>query len=228
MKYKYLYQTKDNENREGWIDARDRADAYTRLRKQGIRPYRVIGNDPFKWQPWAIGFAFVVLVAALAWFVLKPAPEGARGRCQFTGNSDVISAGLANGWEDVFPCMLDRYLAAYAQPGWIALPPEVTDANIAAFADELKKPLESTATTDEARLVVRIVATMRQEMSDYLAKGGTVKDYLAFLEDRQDQERDFRNKVMETIARAPESMRERVRMNADVRLKEMGLPPVGN
>ena len=36
MKYKYLYQTKDNENREGWIKAKDRADAYAKLRKQGV------------------------------------------------------------------------------------------------------------------------------------------------------------------------------------------------
>ncbi len=228
MKYKYLYQTKNNENREGWIDARDRADAYTRLRKQGVRPYRVIGNDPFKWQPWAIGAAFALLLVALAWFVLRPAPEAPIGRCQLTGNSEIISAGLANGWEDVFPTILDRTLAAYAQPGWIALPPEVTDADIAAFAEELKKPLDAKATTDEARLMKRIVETMRAEMADYLAKGGSVKDYLAFLEDRQDQERDFRNKAIETIARAPESIRARVRMNVDIRLREMGLPPVGN
>ncbi len=226
MKYKYLYQTKNNENREGWIDARDRADAYTRLRKQGIRPYRVIGNDPFPWKPWAIGSAFFVLIALLAWFVLKPTPQLPVGRCQLTGNSTVISEGLANGWEDVFPRTLDCYLAAYAQPGWIALPPEVTDSEIATFHEELKKPFETRATTDEARLLVRIVATMRTEMADYLSKGGTVKDYLAFLEDRQDQERDFRNKVIETIARAPESMRERVRINADIRLQEMGLPAI--
>ncbi len=228
MKYKYLYQTKDNENREGWIDARDRADAYTRLRKQGIRPYRVIGNDPLKWQPGAIGGAFALLLAALAWFVLNPAPEASIGRCQLTGNSEIISAGLANGWEDVFPSKLDRHLAAYAQPGWIALPPEVSDDDVAAFADELKKPLEANVTTDEARLVTRIVETMRAEMADYLAKGGSVKDYLAFLEDRQDQERAFRNRALDAIARAPESMRARMKINLDVRLREMGLPPLGN
>ena len=65
MKYRYLYQDRDNRNLEGEIDARDRADAYLRLRKQGIRPYRVIGNDPWNWRPWAISAGYLVLSAAL-------------------------------------------------------------------------------------------------------------------------------------------------------------------
>ncbi len=228
MKYKYLYQTKENENREGWIDARDRADAYTRLRKQGIRPYRVIGKDPVRWRPWAVGGAFAVLLAISGTLLLRPEPETPVSRRQLTGNSEIVSKGMADGWEDVFATKLDRYLAAYAQPGWIALPPETTDAEIAAFADELARPFEAVTDTPEALLLKRIVAAMRAEMADYLAKGGSVRDYLAFLEDRQDQEREFRNKAMDAIARAPESMRERVRMNVDMRLREMGLPPVGN
>ena len=51
MKYQYFYQTKTNENRDGWITAKNRAEAYAALRKQGIRPYRVVGDDPVRWQP---------------------------------------------------------------------------------------------------------------------------------------------------------------------------------
>ena len=65
LKYKYLYQDKQNVSHEGEIAARDRADAYTRLRKQGIRPYRVIGDDPWNWRPWAISAGYVVLSVAL-------------------------------------------------------------------------------------------------------------------------------------------------------------------
>ena len=65
LKYKYLYQTKDNENREGWIVAANRAEAYAALRRQGIRPYRVIGDDPWNWRPWAISAGYVVLSVAL-------------------------------------------------------------------------------------------------------------------------------------------------------------------
>ena len=65
MKYVYLYQDRENNNLRGEITARDRADAYARLRKQGIRPYRVIGDDPWNWRPWAISAGYLILSAAL-------------------------------------------------------------------------------------------------------------------------------------------------------------------
>ena len=64
MKYKYLYQDKANNNLEGEIAAKNRDEAYKLLRKQGIRPYRVIGDDPWNWRPWAISVGFVILSAA--------------------------------------------------------------------------------------------------------------------------------------------------------------------
>lgn len=65
MVYKYLYQDKANHNLEGEIKAKDRADAYQQLRKQGIRPYRVIGDDPVNWKPWAIAVGYAVLMTAV-------------------------------------------------------------------------------------------------------------------------------------------------------------------
>ena len=65
LKYRYLYQDSANATHEGVISARDRADAYTRLRKQGIRPYRVIGDDPWNWRPWAVSAGYLILSAAL-------------------------------------------------------------------------------------------------------------------------------------------------------------------
>ena len=65
MKYKYLYQNRENQNLEGEIVARNRDEAYRLLRKQGIRPYRVIGDDPWNWRPWAISAGYVLLSAAL-------------------------------------------------------------------------------------------------------------------------------------------------------------------
>lgn len=65
MTYKYLYQDKTNRNCEGEIKARDRAEAYTLLRKRGIRPYRVIGDDPWNWRPWAIASGYAVLMTVI-------------------------------------------------------------------------------------------------------------------------------------------------------------------
>ena len=232
MKYKYLYQTKENENREGWVTARDRADAYAKLRKDGIRPYRLIGDDPAKWRRWLVpSAAAAALVAATAATVMSIVgrEEGPVGRRQLAGDSSVISACMADGWSGVFESNLDRFLAAYAQPGWIALPPELTEAQVGAFAAELERPLSAPgATGPETRMMKSIVASMRREMKDYLAGGGSVKEYLEFLEERQDQEREFRCKAMDAVARAPESMRERVLQNVNVRLREMGLPELSH
>ena len=65
LKYKYLYQDSKNVNHEAEIEARNRADAYVRLRKQGIRPYRIIGDDPWNWRPWAISAGYIILSIAL-------------------------------------------------------------------------------------------------------------------------------------------------------------------
>ena len=65
MKYKYLYQDRKNNNLEGEIVAKNRDEAYKLLRQQGIRPYRVIGDDPWNWRPWAISAGYVILSAAL-------------------------------------------------------------------------------------------------------------------------------------------------------------------
>ena len=65
MKYKYLYQDRQNRTCEGEIKARSRDEAYTLLRKQGIKPYRVIGDDPWNWRPWLIASGYVVLSLAL-------------------------------------------------------------------------------------------------------------------------------------------------------------------
>lgn len=65
MIYKYLYQDRENRNLEGEIKARSRDEAYTLLRKKGIKPYRVIGDDPWNWRPLAISAGYVVLSAAL-------------------------------------------------------------------------------------------------------------------------------------------------------------------
>lgn len=72
-KFKYLYQDRQNRNCEGEIAARSRADAYTLLRKQGIRPYRVIGDDPRNWMPWLVAGGYALLLTALVVTVIYAA-----------------------------------------------------------------------------------------------------------------------------------------------------------
>ena len=78
MTYKYLYQDKDNANREGEIKARNRDEAYKLIRKQGIRPYRVIGDDPWNWRPWAVAVGYLLLFVVIGLLAMKLADKGSR------------------------------------------------------------------------------------------------------------------------------------------------------
>jgi hypothetical protein len=229
VKYRYLYQTKDNENREGWVSARNRAEAYAALRKDGIRPYRLIGDDPPKWRIWLVPAA-VAAAAAAALFAF--ARSGASGRAalrrqQLTGPQAEISAGLANAWDGVFDSPLDRYLAAYAQPGWIAIPPELGEGDMERFEREAREaapPADRPGDGEAVRALRRIVAGMREELAKYVARGGTAAEYIQFLEERQDDECAFLRRAREAVETAPPEARGRTAMNMNVRLREMGLP----
>lgn len=229
MKYQYFYQTSKNENKTGFINAKNRAEAYSLLRKNGIRPYRLKGDDPLNWQPWAVGGAFAFLIVAffVVLFGWNPGEshkvEGLR-RQQLKGERTVISAGLETGWEKVLPTKLDCYLAAYAQPGWIALPPDYSPKEIMSFKDDLSVELELSPGDPEAVVLLKgIVKAMRAEFSDYISAGGSPMDYLKFLEERQDEEIAFRKHAFEAVESADKDSRARVLMNSNVRLREMGL-----
>jgi hypothetical protein len=228
MKYQYFYQTSRNENRSGWIKARNRESAYTLLRKQGIKPYRIIGDDPVNWRPWAIGALVAALVAGLVIAVAtamratddrKPRP-----RQQIFGDASLIAAGEFSNWVEVLGSPLDRYLAAYVQPGSAALPPLMAADEIAAFESELEKGVEYVdGEPMEHRQLKNILATLRAEMRQHLASGETVGQYMDFLEERQQQEREFRDHAVESLSRVPSSHLYQAWLGINSRLRERGI-----
>ena len=231
MTYQYLYQTKDNENRRGEIKAKNRAEAYAALRKRGIRPYRVIGDDPPNWRPWAISgaiFALFVAVAVLLFMIWRtPAATHPQKRAQLVGDSQMIAAGAASCWEGVFESALDRHLAAYAQPGWLLEPPELDDSVKATFRDALEQEMpRSSDETPEIRQLKNIVLQMREDMKTYLSSGGSVDDYLEFLSDRQQREFKTRETARETLEKAPPEIRRRAWLNLNARLNDLGIAPL--
>ena len=190
MKYRYLYQTKENRTVEGVVDAASRAEAYAAIRKTGVRPLRVIGDDPkprVAWKRWvAIAVLAIALVVSLA--VIRnervAASKGNGDRQQILGDQGLIDVSVRTGWARCFPSEGDRLLAACAQPGWMV------DRARLAGPDALLKALETevAASPDdprEFRQVKAIVSQMKVELRKYLADGGTAQGYLDRLHERQ-------------------------------------------
>ena len=67
---------------------------------------------------------------------------------------------------------------------------------------------------------------MRRDLDKYMADGGTLADYLAFIDERQDEERRFRAKAAESVLRAPEDLRARAALNINARLRALGMPEI--
>ena len=106
-------------------------------------------------------------------------------------------------------------------------PEELTEADCAAFTAELDVSVAYVAgEPPEHRMLKNIVAKMREDMRAYIADGGDVVGYFDFLDERQSQEREFREKALDTVYRAPESLRERAWLGVNARLKDMGIEPL--
>ncbi len=231
MKYQYFYQTKDNENRSGWIKARSRENAYALLRKQGVRPYRLVGDDPVNWRPWAVAAVIAALAAALVCAVgaaLRAGDDRApAARAQLYGDASIIAAGVYTDWVDVLKSPLDRFLAAYAQPGSNALAPLMTADEIAAFPAELSGRVAYVeGEPKEIRQLKNIIAGLREEMRAHLASGESVGQYMDFLEERQQKEREFRDHAAESLQRVPESHLYQTWLGLNARLHERGMAPL--
>lgn len=232
MKYQYFYQTSKNENRDGFLNAKNRADAYALLRKQGIRPYRLLGDDPVNWQPWAVGASFFILVAVFISIIFWQHKDISSirkimPRQQLVGDGNTLLNGIATNWEGVLPTRLDRYLAAYAQPGWIAIPPNFTADEIARFKEDLSQDIAFNDNDSEVVAQLKgIISSMRQEMKEYLNKGGSIEGYLVFLDERQARERELRKKAYEMVESAGKEGKEKriqALMNQNMLLRSQGI-----
>ena len=92
------------------------------------------------------------------------------------------------------------------------------------FGDNVASPIIQEGTAD---VLVSFDKLEALRSAGILAKGGTAKEYFEFLEERQDQERDFRNRAIDSVIRAPASLRDRARLNVNLRLRQMGLAEIG-
>ena len=194
MKYHYFYQSKKNENLDGWIVAKNRDDAYIQLKKQGIKPYKVLGRNPIGWKRWtAIAVSMLAAVYFFwAWRAARraAAPSMMAIRSTLYGDASTIQRLSTDGWREAFPDEGDAFLARHAIPGVVCDCPSNV---LVAISDEFL-PLGDTD-SDELRKMKRMVNGMKVEMKEYLAAGGTLEDYLDLCCERVRTEKGVKDSI---------------------------------
>lgn len=193
MKYHYFYQNKQNEDIDGWIEAKDRTDAYAQLRKRKIRPYKILGRNPVAWRRWTAIAVLAVLCAGLTAYLLigrgrgQAVPATAE-RHQIYGDPFTLQRLSANGWRDTFADAGDAWLARHAIPG------ETCDCKgLASRTNVLSTVLLEIGEKDSPELVKmkQIVNCMKIELRDYLRGRGNQLDYMLLCDERIQKEMQF-------------------------------------
>ncbi len=218
MKYTFAYKTSDGVRHEDSIEAASRDEVFEALRRQGIRPIKVVAADGSKANGEVRGlrkravFALVALAAVVAGVVAyfggertgaATAANSATSapRHQIYGDPATVE-GLERG--DLaahLPRLGDQMLAVFAQPGKLmcargANPRRIDGKSYAIFEEYARNDLDvendisiDTAESREITELKQIVNGMREEMREYLANGnGTPRSFWRRLNERTAQE----------------------------------------
>ena len=139
VRYTYAYKTSDGTRHEAAIDAKCREDVFAELRKQGIKPIKVVAADGSKANGEvhgvrkravaAIAVAAAVVVGVVAFwagdrgggFGETALPETAP-RHQIYGDPVIVEAFERGDFGKALTNRVDRMLAWFAQPGKLMCP----------------------------------------------------------------------------------------------------------
>ena len=213
MKFLYTYRTPDNKQHRSEITAPTKEAAYAALRAQGIKAGHIDEAPGFfnklfgKGKRW-IAIAVLALIAiALAFVRTNEAVDGsaldAPERRQVVGDMGVIEKNIRNGWSGVFEHEGERFLASFAIPGVPAGQRNTTEEELKAALT--RKDPATTSDTIEARQIKAMVEGMKQELREYLADGGSVKEYGQALVARQEEELRIYNTAKNAVEAAERS-----------------------
>lgn len=223
VKYQYFYQTKQNEERSGWIKAKNRNDAYTLLRRDGIKPYRLVGNDPVPWQRWlAIAILLISLFATIsAWLIDRKRIESQIAatadhgdgayvpRHQIFGDPSIIKKGVETDWAACGFSLGEIILSKFAQPGMPAVIEYDEATASAAVSDCLTNEINFVeGEMIEYSQIKSIVKSMKDEATKFIREGDTAAGYIKALISRQKQEMAYYNAAKQEIQNARNRMNE--------------------
>ena len=250
MKFKYIYKTSDGVRHESEIDATNRDAAFSELRKQGIRPIKVIAGDGTKANGAVYGIrkrvvaAIAVLVAVVAAVVAFSVgalmPRGLEVldtfdspmRRQIIGDAAIIEDGIRTAWKNVFSSEAEQFLSAFAipgqQPAVVKIDPQVLEQAIQNPNTVAQRRDPSQLGALESRQIVAIVNGMKDELRGYVADGGTIEKYCARLLRRQLSEVQYYQRAQNEIENAkkrkmPQAELRRLWEQRNEELRQMGI-----
>ena len=247
MKFRYGYRTKDNEKVEGVISATSREDVYAQLRREGRKPYMVeplpgllnrLSGISKRWLAIVIlAGVCVALAIAVGRVVLNaPQPSAVEAsldspiRRQPIGDAAIIDKGIREGWADVFTLEGDLFLASFAVPGTPPAIRSTTEEKVREALDNepSKHPnLPNIQTSLEARQIRAMVSGMKQELREFIADGGTIKQYGKRLVQRQEAELGYYHRAKAELDRAIAEKRGEDTINALVEKHNAALRKIG-
>ena len=228
------------------MNAASRDEVFKELRKQGIKAIKVVAADGSKANGEIRGIRKRVLVASVVSAALL---AGLAVYLALRANRPVTTAQVVKAnpiprqeirgdrsrveWAEpaILGSKVDRFLAQFAEPG---RPYTAKEADWPSDADLISALNAETSYSADAFteqvLLARMVASIKAEMKAYLAGGGTPRDYLRDLVNRQDIEIGEREKVERRLTELLDANKEAAAysywMSANVRLQDMGIYPV--
>lgn len=244
MKYLYAYKSSDGVRHELSMDAESREAVFAALRQKGIKAIKVIAADGSKANGelrgvrkrtvFCVALITIALTSSVAFLVFRN-EDGATSivdvdstmRRQVIGDVAIIEKGIRTAWSNVFADEGERFLAAFAVPGYAASLREVKES--AVLEALTRRILPERDDSLEARQVKQIVEGLKDELRRFLAAGGSVKSYSRRLLRRQEEELRYRylvEKELESAFRNKSPGIEELWERRNDVLRQMGIRPV--
>lgn len=246
MRYSYAYQDKQGIRHEASIEAESRDAAFSLLRKQGIRPIKVVAADGSKENGAPNGVrkrvviaivAISVLVAIAATVMLLRISEppmfesgfqAEQTRRQIIGDAAIIEKGIRTGWNDVFETEGDRFFASFAIPGVKAGQRNTTARELESALTRKVEPSPNDGL--EARQIMAMVEGMKAEARAYIAAGGNLVEYGKRLTERQDAEIAIYERAKADMERVKQNLTDAALMDyleeQNDKLRNLGIRPI--
>lgn len=190
MKYHYYYRDSSNTLLDGWISAKNRDDAYSKLKAQGIKPSKVVGRNPLDLWKWVV-IGLLVLICAWLLIILLSDRQEARiaVRNQLYGDPGTLKRLSADGWANTFASAGDVWFARHAIPA-----NECGDEGVRVQLDTKLLKLNPDD-PEELSKMKRMINWMKLELKEYINGGGSIEDYIVLCCERQAAERGLKATV---------------------------------